>query len=109
MMKTVERHQHRQENGHVLMRSECEEGFLRAVAGRAQAVRSEADPGEKRNQRKLMEDLGILDVARGPNQDLADRALFGARRPFVDRALFRADRAVVQRLLFSAGRLLTVF
>ena len=57
------------------MMSEREEGLLGAVAGRAQAVGAQADPREKRDQRKTMEYLGVADVARRPDQDVAKRAL----------------------------------
>ncbi len=46
------------------MVSEREEGLFGAVAGGAQAVGAEADPRQKRDQRKAVEDFRIANVSR---------------------------------------------
>ena len=47
----------------------------RTVGRRRQSVRAEADPGEKRDQRDLVKDGRILNVALGAEQDAPEAAL----------------------------------
>src|SRR5208337_4253874 len=70
-----QRHQHREEHCQVLMMPEREEGLFWPVARGAQPVGAETDPGEKRDQRKAVKDLGIADVARRSDKNVAQRAL----------------------------------
>ena len=79
------------------MRAEREESFLGTVARRTQPVGAEPDPGEKGNQRELVEDFRILNVAGRADQNLAESPLF------------RAGVDIAMSPLFSAGLAITIY
>src|SRR6266511_4128773 len=56
------------------MLPEREEGLLGPVAGGRKAIGPEADPGEERDQRDVVEDAGIADVLGRPEEYLAESA-----------------------------------
>lgn len=51
------------------MLAERPEGFLRAVGRAGEPVRAEADPGEERYQRQLMEDAAVVNVFGAPKEE----------------------------------------
>ena len=56
----------REKNSEARVLPELLEGLFRTVRAGRQAVRSEADPCEERNERQLMKGVGIFHVLRGP-------------------------------------------
>ena len=65
-------HQHRERKGKIEMFTEREKGFFGTVGRRTQAVRAEPDPGEKGDQRNLMEDVGIERIFRLAEEPFSD-------------------------------------
>src|SRR5205085_5410175 len=59
----------REEDGEVLVLAEVLEGLFRTVRAGGQAVRAEADPGEKGRQRERVKELRILDVLGTAQED----------------------------------------
>jgi hypothetical protein len=55
--------------------AEREKVFLGSVAGGAQAVGTQPDPGEESHQREILKDVRIADVARRADDDVRERTL----------------------------------
>ncbi len=63
-----------QEQRKILMLPEREKRLLGPVAGGRETIGPETDPGEECDQRDVVEDAGIADVLRRPEQHLAEPA-----------------------------------
>ena len=74
MMKTVQRGRERQEDGEVGVLTERAERLVGAVGRGGQPVGAQADPGQERDERHLVEDAGVLHAARRTEYGAADAA-----------------------------------
>ncbi len=61
------------------MLPERAERLVRTVRGRREAVGSQPDPREERDEREPVEDVRVLDVARLPEENAGELAWFGHR------------------------------